>query len=219
MKTYRSIHPPKIATIKEYMMGMQMQNLRKSFQTLWVSPISKLIFPTRGAIFIHLCLMTSNSNWWFGNHWSSFFWNLWELPFQKKCFFRVWNKTSKEPIQTSHENQQLESEKPYPLGRSKNKSILPNSSCTFQPPLPQEQTKTPELTLLFTTLFILLTTRDPLFSWKNRWVATTLQGTIRPQTLADCNHPAMKPASFLSSCRECFFCFLWSFKSSGQWLE
>lgn len=197
---------------------MQMQNLRKSFQALWVSPISKLIFPTRGAIFIHLCLMTSNSNWWFGNHWSSFFWNLWELPFQKKCFFRVWNKTSKEPIQTSHENQQLESEKPYPLGRSKNKSILPNSSCTFQPPPPQEQAKTPELTLLFTTLIILLTTKKPVvFLEKSVGCISTRHNS--PTNIGGLQPPSYEASVVLVFLSWMSLCFLWSFKSSGQWLE
>ena len=233
-KTYRFIHPPKIGTMNESLKNIW---LKVGFFSsgggwgckckIWESHSKlceflqfrswSLVFPTRGAIFIHICLMTSNSNWWFGNHWSSFFWNLWELPSEKKNVSSEYEtRIPKSP--SKHENQQLESEKPYPLGRSKNKSILPNSSWTFQPPPP---TRTSNKNLNLPCCSRLWSSSSPpgtrCFPGKICGVAS-LQGTIRPQTLADCNHPAMKPASFLSSCRECFL-FLWSFRSSGQRLE
>lgn len=191
---------------------MQIQNLRKSFQALWISPIWKFIFPTRGAIFIHLCLMTSNSNWWFGNHWSSFFWNLWELPFQKKMFLQ----SMKEDFQRAHPNltrkptaENLKS--PTPL------SILPNSSWTFQPPPPQEQAKEPELTCC-----------SRLWSSSSPAGTGCFPGKIYGLHLfkAQFVHKHWRTATTLlwSQRRSCLpvvnvFWFLWSFRSSGQWLE
>lgn len=189
---------------------MQMQNLGKSFQALRISPSSKLIFPTRGAIFIHLCLTTFNSNWWFGNHWSSFVRNLWELPSEKK---KVSSETilPKSPSKPHTKTKSWNLKSPTPVGRSKNKSILPNSSWTFQPPPHKNKQKNLNLHC-FSRLWSFSSPPDPLFSWKKsvgcistRHNSSTNIGGLQP--------PCYEASVVLVFLSWMFFCF---FEASGH---
>lgn len=211
-KTYRSIHPPKIGTMNE------------SLRNIWLkvgffpqgadgdaNAKSEKVIPSSvnfSNFEVHLSYKRCNlhSSMFNDIQFELVVWKSLELillefvgiAFSKKNVSSEYERRlPKSPSKPHTKTNSWKSEKPYPL-------IHPSKFFMNFPATPPTRTSKRTWTyMLFTTLVVLLTSRDPLFSWKNLWVAS-LQGTIRPQTLADCNHPAMKPASFLSSCGECF---------------
>lgn len=226
-KTYRSIHPPKIGTMNE------------SLRNIWLkvgffpqgadgdaNTKSEKVIPSSvnfSNLEVHLSYKRCNlhSSMFNDIQFELVVWKSLELillefvgiAFSKKKMFL---QSMKEDFQRAHPNltrkptaENLKS--PTPL------SILPNSSWTFQPPPPQEQAKEPELTCC-----------SRLWSSSSPAGTGCFPGKIYGLHLfkAQFVHKHWRTATTLlwSQRRSCLpvvnvFWFLWSFRSSGQWLE